>query len=259
MALSLRNLLAHPLTRNLDLDDPATTHIRRSIIAGKPFLRNIYVEWYGKISDNLPAVSGKVLELGSGAGFLNEFVPDLIPSEIFVCPGIGLVLDGQKLPFADGSLRAITMTNVLHHIPSAQAFFEEAVRCLKPGGRIIMIEPWVSSWSRMVYSKLHHEPFDTESKDWVFSGDGPLSAANGALPWIVFERDRKRFESEFPGVRIRSVEGLMPFRYLVCGGISMRSLMPGFTFRFWRGLEAAMRPVMRNWAMFALIAIEKRS
>jgi SAM-dependent methyltransferase len=254
----LRYLLAHPLTRNLDLDDPATTHIRRTIIAGKPFLQKIYVEWYRQISESIPAIPGKVLELGSGAGFLAEFVPDLISSEIFSCPGVSLVLDGQRLPFQDGSLRAIAMTNVLHHVPSVHAFFEEATRCLSPGGRVVAIEPWVSSWSRVVYSKLHHEPFDPASQDWAFSGQGPLSAANGALPWIVLERDRKRFESEFPAFRIRSIRRMMPLRYLICGGISTRSLMPAFTFPFWRGLENAMRPMMRSWAMFALIVIEKR-
>jgi SAM-dependent methyltransferase len=254
----LHNILAHPLTRNLDLDDPATTQIRRTIIARKPFLRKIYAEWYRQISENLPGAPGRVLELGSGAGFLSEYLPDLISSEIFACPGVSLILDGQRLPFRDRSLRAIAMTNVLHHVSSVHAFFEEATRCLSPGGRVVAIEPWVSPWSRVVYSKLHHEPFDPTSPGWAFGGQGPLSAANGALPWIVLERDRKRFESEFPALRIQSIRRMMPLRYLICGGISMRSLMPAFTFPFWRGLENAMRPVMRSCAMFALIVIEKR-
>jgi len=257
MAEALRDLLAHPLTRRLDLDDPATTHLRRVIVAQKPFLRKIYAEWYGQISRNLPAGPGNVLELGSGAGFLQEFVPGLIASDIFPCPGIGLALDGQVLPFRDASLRGIAMTNVLHHVPDVRLLFGEAVRCLRPGGRLVAIEPWVSSWSRIVYTRLHHEPFDTGSMEWKFSGKGPLSDANGALPWIVLERDRKQFESEFPALRINSIRGIMPFRYLVSGGISMRSLVPGFTFPLWRGLETAMETRMRNWAMFALIVIER--
>ncbi|MEP6714339.1 MAG: methyltransferase domain-containing protein [Terriglobia bacterium] len=257
MASFLHHLLAHPLTRGLDLDDPATTHIRRAIIEDKPFLKRIYQEWYGAIAGNLPPGPGGIVELGSGAGFLEQSIPGLITSEVFLCPGISLVLDGRRLPFADNSLRAICMSNVFHHIPRARAFLSEASRCLRSGGRIIAIEPWVSPWSRGVYTRLHHEPFDPSAEDWVFSGAGPLSSANGALPWIVFERDRARFETEFRQLRVLSTEGLMPFRYLICGGISTRNVMPAFTWNLWKGIETAMRPAMRSWAMFALIVIEK--
>ena len=35
----LARLLTHPLTRGLDLDEPATTALRRRLVAEKPFLR----------------------------------------------------------------------------------------------------------------------------------------------------------------------------------------------------------------------------
>src|SRR5581483_6966006 len=101
----LRSLLAHPLTRGLEIDDPRTTDLRRRIVREKPFLYRIYREWYASIASALPPDPGPVLELGSGAGFLEEFVPNLITSDIFPVPGNRLVLDGQQLPFADGSLR----------------------------------------------------------------------------------------------------------------------------------------------------------
>src|SRR5690348_10234698 len=103
----LRSLLTHPLTRDLDLDDPNTTALRRRIVQSKPFLRAIYEEWYRTLSAVLPAGSGRVLELGSGAGFFRNFARDAICSEIFLCPGIDLVCDAQRMPFGDGSLRAI--------------------------------------------------------------------------------------------------------------------------------------------------------
>ncbi len=246
------------MTRGLDLDDPATTQRRRAIINQKRFLKLIYEEWYTLIADRIPAGPGAVLELGSGAGFLREKIPGLITSELVSCSNCLAVLDGQVLPFRDGSLRAIVMTNVLHHIPSTSAFIREAARCLMPGGAIVAIEPWVSNWSRMVYRNLHHEFFDPEKASWEFSGKGPLSASNGALPWIVFQRDRERFEADFPEFRLRATEGLMPFRYLICGGISMRGFMPAFTFPFWRSLERSMQRWMPRWAMFALIVVERR-
>jgi SAM-dependent methyltransferase len=256
MTNRLRSLLAHPLTRGLDIDSPSTTDLRRRILRDKPFLRQVYREWYGLILTALPAISGEILELGSGAGFMSEYIDGLITSEVFVTPGASVVLDGTKLPFAESALRAIVMTDVFHHIPAPRAFLTEAVRCLKPGGAVVMIEPWVSPWSRFVYRRLHHEPFEPDTKSWEFPASGPLSGANGALPWIIFDRDRAAFEREFPQLRIRSVRPMMPVTYLLSGGVAMRSLMPGFTYRFWRGLENVTGAITDTMAMFAMIVVD---
>jgi len=252
----LKTWLAHPITRGLDLDDPQTTHLRLQIIREKGFLRQIYYEWYAQVVDALPTGRGLVLELGSGAGFLADFIPDLITSEVFYCPGVRTVLDGQRLPFGDGTLRAIVMTNVLHHLAEPRHFLNEATRCVRTSGRVIAIEPWVTPWSQLIYRRLHHEPFYPEARDWGFSRSGPLSGANGALPWIIFGRDRAQFEREFPEWQIQKVKPMMPFRYLVSGGISLRSLMPGWTFGTWRWLEDALTPWMKNLAMFAQIVLQ---
>jgi len=120
-----------------------------------------------------------------------------------------------------------------------------------------MLEPWVSAWSRLVYSRLHHEPFDPATQTWEFVSTGPLSGANGALPWVIFSRDIALFEREFPGLRVLRVEVCCPFRYLLSGGLSMRSLVPSFTFAFWRRVERALHGVMPRWGMFAFIVLEK--
>jgi hypothetical protein len=121
-----------------------------------------------------------------------------------------------------------------------------------------MIEPWVSTWSRLIYTHLHHEPFDPDAKDWSFPSTGPLSGANVALPWMVFVRDRPKFNREFPEFEIRAVRPFMPFRYLVSGGVSMRQLMPECTFRLWRKLESPICAWPRRWCMFALIHLTRR-
>ena len=89
-----------------------------------------------------------------------------------------------------------------------------------------MLEPWVTPWSRFVYRWLHHEPFHPDMKDWEFQSSGPISSANGALPWIVFQHDREKFVCEFPEWHIREIYLNTPIRYLISGGVSMRSLMP---------------------------------
>ena len=122
---------------------------------------------------------------------------------------------------------------------------------------MLMVEPWVTSWSHFVYSKFHHEPFRLDSKQWEFASEGPLSGANGALPWIVFHRDRKQFENEFPRLRISRIEPIMPFRYLLSGGVSLISLQPGWAFGFWRFLESLLARWMDSCAMFAKIVLVK--
>ena len=258
MVSLLRRWLAHPLTSGLDLDDPATTALRRQIIESKPSLRAIYDEWYSILAAELPPVPGAVLELGSGAGYCERFIPGLITSEILPCPRVRLAADAHQLPFADASLRAIVFTDVLHHMPDVRRFLAESLRCLCPGGRILMIEPWVSGWSRLVFTRLHHEPFRPAAKEWSFPSSGPLSGANGALPWILFARDRTLFEAEFPRIEIRAIRPFLPFRYLLSGGVSMRSLTPSFVQPLIKKLENSLNGQMQNFAMFAFIALQRR-
>jgi SAM-dependent methyltransferase len=182
-------------------------------------------------------------------------VPELITSEVFLTPGVMLVADGRQLPFARAGLDAIVMTDVFHHIPDVEAFLAEAARCVRPGGRMVMIEPWRTSWSQWVYQNLHSEPFAPEA-GWKISSAGPLSGANGALPWIVFHRDLSRLQKDFPDWRLVTVEPMMPFSYLLSGGVSLRSLMPGWSYRLCRLLEARFEK--NRWAMFALIELERR-
>ncbi len=254
----LEACLAHPLTRRLDINDPQTTNIRRRLLVEKKFLRLIYDAWYKNVAAALPPGPDLVLEIGAGAGFMSDYIPGLITSEMFPCQRIRLVLNATEMPFANHSLRAIVMTGVLHHIPDVRRFFSDATRCLRPGGSIIMIEPWVSSWSRLVYGRMHHEPFEPTAHDWGFSPTGPLSGANGALPWILFERDRAEFAREFPSWRLQSIEPMMPFCYLLSGGFTTRSLMPGWSFKQWRFVEGLLQPWISSWAMFARIVLVKR-
>ena len=250
-----KDLLAEPSTRGIDIDDLRIPELRRRILRDKSFLRQVYEEWYAAISAVLPGREGPVLELGSGPGFLKDFIPELITSELFGSPGVSIVLKGEQLPVANMALRGIVMTNVLHHLSQPRWFFAEAVRCLQPGGVVVFVEPWVTPWSRLVYTRLHHEPFQPRATTWASPHKGPLSGGNAALPWIIFERDRAQFEREFPELGIKLIELSMPFRYLVSGGVSLRSLMPGWTFNLWRRIENCLHPWMRTWAMFAQITL----
>lgn len=254
----LSSLLSHPLTRGMDLDDPRTTELRKQILRSKPFLRKLYQQWYRRILESLPRMEGTVLELGTGPGFLREHIPGLITSDILPVTGCDLCCSALALPFADRSLRAIVMINVLHHLPDADGFFRECARSLQAGGRVIMIEPWVSPWSRFVYSKLHHEPFDPAAPSWKLPESGPLSGGNDALPWIVFARDREVFATQCTPLRIISIKPGYPASYLLSGGMSLRNLVPGCMSGPMSCLEDHLPKFLVAFAaMFALIVLER--
>lgn len=253
----LARWLGHPLTRGLALDDPLTTRLRREIIRSKPYLRRVYLDWYARVRESLPPVPGAVLELGSGAGFLPDVIPEAITSDISANPGVRVIADGRELPFGEGTLRAIILVDVLHHVPDCRLLFAEAARCVRPGGVLVAIEPWVTPWSRFVYERLHHEPFQPGAARWEFPSEGPLSGANQALPWIIFERDRAVFERSFPAWRITGLKPFMPLAYLASGGLGMRSGAPGWAYPIIEGLEKLAEPVVSKLAMFAHVVLRR--
>ena len=252
----LAEMLAHPLTKGLSLDDPKTTELRAAIIRDKKFLSHIYESWYRFLANGIPQGEGAVLEVGSGGGFLKELHQDALASEVFFTPHIDIVLDATALPFREDALKAILMVDVLHHVPEPALFFHQAAKCVRSGGRCLLIEPWNTRWGAWVYQHLHHEPFNPGG-GWTIPSTGPLSGANGALPWILLERDRTLFCEQFPEWRITTIKPLMPFVYLLSGGVSMRSLLPGWCYRWFRGMERLIPSLDRRFGMFAFIVLDR--
>lgn len=239
-----------------ELDGPDAARHHACIIRQKPMLRALYTDFYRRIASRLPADSNRVVEIGSGGGFIKEIIPNATTSDVQPLADVDMCFSATSLPFDAASLDAITMINVLHHVPDPRAFLREATRCLKTGGRVLMIEPANTLWSRFVYSRFHHEPFNPTA-GWSFESSGPMSSANGALPWIIFCRDRIRFEREFPALRIREVRPHTPLRYVLSGGLSFRQLVPGIFAPLVCGAELILAPVNRWLGMFLLIDVEK--
>ena len=228
-----------PETKNIhDLDDPATTLLHAKIIQSKPFLKKLYIDVYTQFKNSIPDINNNkfLVELGSGGGFIKEVIPDVITSDIIELPDIDMHFSALNMPFENNTVDAFFMVDVLHHINNTRTFFKEVNRCLKSGGKLIMIEPANTLWSRFIFKNFHHEPFDY-SGGWELTNTGPLSSANAAIPWIIFYRDKKIFEKEFPYLKIVQLKPHTPFRYLVSGGVSLKQLLPSFTYNIIKGIE----------------------
>lgn len=242
---------------SVHLNDYEASLKHMDIILSKAFLKEIYEKWYAdfiKIAKQLPA--GKLIEIGSGGGFLKELIPDLITSDVMPLDHCDMMFSAEKMPFSKNELSGIFMLNVFHHIPKPYLFLKEAERTLKTGGKIVMIEPSNSSFGRWIYKTFHHEPFDIKG-EWEILSSGPLSGSNQALPYIYFERDRKKFEKEFPNLKIQTIKYHTPLTYLLSGGVSRKAFVPSRSFTFWHFIEKIISPLANHLGMFQTIEIVK--
>lgn len=48
---------------------------------------------------------------------------------------------GEAIPYADGSFDVVAFSNSLHHMPDAATALDEAMRVLKKGGKLYIMEP----------------------------------------------------------------------------------------------------------------------
>lgn len=232
----------------------------RTLIQSKKALHHFYSLSYEKYRQCLQLCpqEGSILEIGSGAGFAKEFIPELCASDIIPYPNIDKVIDATRLSFEDNSLRAIFLLNTFHHIPDVDKFLTEACRCLKPGGRILIIDQHVGFISRIVLEYLHHEPFNPNTETWSFQSSGPLTGANGALAWIVFERDKERFEKKFSLLKLVSYSPHTPLLYWVSGGLKKWSMAPKILIPFWQFIDRLFLKISRDFGSFTDIEIYKR-
>ncbi|WP_238764523.1 class I SAM-dependent methyltransferase [Maribellus maritimus] len=240
-----------------ELDSPERTVFHGKIIWEKVFLRRLYREWYDVLLKRKPQLpTGKVIEIGSGGGFLKELDPDVLCADVLDLPSNDLTFSALDMPFDNNEISSIFMIDTFHHIPDAGRFLSEVNRVLKKDGLLIMIEPANSLWGRFIYKNFHHEPFDVEG-NWTIPSSGPLSGANGALPWIVFERDSDVFNSKFPNLKLQYLNYHTPFRYLLSGGVSFKSLVPGFSYGFFKLMDKCLSGISKQMSMFVTIVIRK--
>jgi len=227
----------------------------------KPALRDIYLDLYRRMAAEL--APGRTLEIGGGAGIFKEYAPDVVTTDILPAPWLDLVADAQFLPVADNTFDNIVMFDVLHHIEFPRRFLTEASRVLRPGGRIIMVEPGITPVSWPFYRMMHPEPVDMAA-DPLHDGEPDPNRdafeANQAIPTRLVGRDRARFVQAFPEFKVARKRWLSLFAYPLSGGFQPWSLIPQSLVAPVLWIEDRLAPIFGGLLGFRLlIVIEKRA
>jgi SAM-dependent methyltransferase len=236
------------------MSDAATLARHRAAWQARPELRAVYREWFDRLLDaagtRLP-----VVEIGSGPGFFKAAAPALVATDVLAGLPVDVRCDADVLPFRSGSVGAIVMVDALHHLARPLDFLAEAARALTPGGRIAMVEPWITLPSWILYRFFHHEECRLGvdvTRPFASEGKGALEG-NAAIPYLALARLR---DAGLPLHLVRA-EPFVGLPYLATFGFKVARPLPVLLQRVARAGERAMAPLTRWLATRIFVVLEK--
>lgn len=108
---------------------------------------------------------GKALDVGCGIGDMlmhreDTVGVDINPHTVAFCNSRGakaVLMQPDKLPFANGEFDSVLMDNVLEHIADPERLLSEVRRVLRPQGRLLVGVPGVRGWASDADHKI---PYD---------------------------------------------------------------------------------------------------
>lgn len=241
------------------LDQRQITH--RKVWEAKETIRLLYRDYHRRLLASCP--EGAVLDIGGGTAHVKDSRPDIVSTDILSFPGIDVVADAHRLPFPPACFAGVVMLDVLHHLERPIEFLHEASRVLRPGGRLAMIEPAMTTLARRFYENFHEEPVDMGADPFapvVTNPDRDPFDANQAIPSLLFATPaaRSRLETTIPSLRVRRVEWLSLFAYPLSGGFQPWSLMPAALVRPMLALEGAIPGMVRRQIAFRMMVVLER-
>ena len=149
----------------------------------------------------------KVIELGSGAGFSQEFITKapLILTDFNKTEWVAEKVDALNTPYADSSIDVVICSHMIHHLATPHKFFSEMNRILKPGGKILISEINTSLIMRILLRLMRHEgwSYEVDVFDKAVIANDPSDpwSANCAIPELLFSKPTV-FEKVFPSFKV---------------------------------------------------------
>lgn len=227
----------------------------------KPLLKAVYGDFYRLIAtqlSNLP--DSKIVELGSGLGNIHEVIPNCIRTDLFPHPWIDQVENAYHLSFENESVSDLILTDVFHHLQYPGTALYELYRVLRPGGRVIMLEPCMSAIGLVVYGLLHEEPIAiTQAIEW-FAPEGwtpdktDYYAAQGNATRIFV---KKAYLPKLTAWRKVKTIRLSAIAYVASGGYSSPQLYPTSMYPVLKKLEMLLDRFPDVFATRLLVILEK--
>jgi SAM-dependent methyltransferase len=167
------------------------------------------------------------------------------------------VLDATNLDLPNNSIDGLFLQNTFHHIPDPDAFFRECGRVLKPGGRVVILDPFFNLLSTRLYRILFRSESFDKNGSWNDASEHAMIGANQALSYIVFKRDRKRYDSMNPNLKIvKNFPVSSGLRYLLTGGLNFRRISPRWLFPLIKKCEGN-RFLATSFAIHWIVVLEK--
>lgn len=241
------------------MDVPEQWIEHRSVWRDKPVLRSVYHDFYRRIGEWL--VDGPTVELGCGTGNFKEFFQSAVAVDTSFAPWIDLVADAHALPLADACISNIVLIDVIHHLAEPRQFLREAERVLISGGRLVLIEPAITSLSWFFYRFLHPERVDFSVDPFTLVDEAARHDpydGNQAIPTLLFLKNGERLREAFPDLTIRHRSFLSLFVYPMSGGFRRWSLVPSSMVASLLKLEDRLLPVVGKWMAFRLFVVMER-
>jgi len=206
---------------------------------------NIYLRYlYNKIEENF--IGERILEIGAGAGLSRHFMnrkscvlTDFLPWDD---PKIHGLIDAQSLPFSDDYFDSAFALDSIHHISHPTLAVAELCRVVRPGGRIIIVEPYVSYLSFFIYKFFHNE-----KTTWNYkipdNGENVSSTASdgeqSTLQSLLSNQNLiSYFESRFEKKITFKRSYFSPVSFFATGGLTSPLPTPSIVIKFLIRLEA---------------------
>jgi len=239
---------------NTAVSDEQRINQHRAVWAVRPELRSVYQEWFAQLCLCLEG-RRPIVEIGAGPGFFKDYFPESIATDVISGPNLDVMCGASSLPFQSGSLGGLVMLDVLHHLPEPLTFLTEAGRVLRPGGRLVVIEPWITCPSYLLYRYFHDEdcslridirqPFGHSDKK-AFDG-------NAAIPFKVL----KEGKPEGSPLHLVRADPFIALPYLATLGFKCAHPIPQTIVGIAKFGERLLSPVRKLLATRILIVWER--